>query len=134
EVLATKAADAAAASGTGRLVIAGGVSANRRLRERLAARAARDGFELSFPPLALCTDHGAMIALAGALRLAAGEGALPAGFEVRHRWPLESLAAPLPRCRRRPAGPPDSGGRLRLPLVRGGRGRARNCRRPGSWP
>src|SRR5690606_10091133 len=94
EVLATKAADAAMASGTGRPVIAGGVSANRRLRERLAARAAAGRFELSFPPLALCTDNGAMIALAGALRLAAGEGAIPGGFEVRPRWPLESLAAP----------------------------------------
>ncbi|MFA7505882.1 MAG: tRNA (adenosine(37)-N6)-threonylcarbamoyltransferase complex transferase subunit TsaD [Burkholderiaceae bacterium] len=96
EVLVTKAADAVEASGTGRLVIAGGVSANRRLRERLAARAADGGFEVHFPPLALCTDNGAMIALAGALRLAAGEGAIPAGFEVRPRWPLESLAAPAP--------------------------------------
>ena len=97
EVLATKAADAAVASGTGQLVIAGGVSANRRLRERLAARAESDGFALSFPPLALCTDNGAMIALAGALRLAAGEGAIAAGFDVRPRWALESLAAPRGR-------------------------------------
>ncbi|MEB2319161.1 MAG: tRNA (adenosine(37)-N6)-threonylcarbamoyltransferase complex transferase subunit TsaD [Pseudomonadota bacterium] len=94
EVLATKAADAVEVSGTGRLVIAGGVSANRRLRERLAVRAAAGSFEIHFPPLALCTDNGAMIAFAGALRLAAGEGAIPAGFEVRPRWPLASLDAP----------------------------------------
>src|SRR5690606_25604024 len=96
EVLATKAADAVEASGTGRLIIAGGVSANRRLRERLAERAAAGGFDTYFPPPALCTDNGAMIALAGAMRLAAGEGDVPAGFDVRPRWPLESLSAPAP--------------------------------------
>jgi len=96
EVLAAKAADAVEASGTGRLVIAGGVSANRRLRERLAGRAAAGGFEIHFPPPALCTDNGAMIALAGALRLAAGEGAIPGAFDVRPRWPLDSLSAPAP--------------------------------------
>lgn len=94
EVLATKAADTVEASGTGRLVVAGGVSANRRLRERLAARAAAAGFTVNFPPLELCTDNGAMIAYAGALRLAAGEGGVPAGFDVRPRWPLDTLHPP----------------------------------------
>ena len=78
------------------LVIAGGVSANRLLRERLAAAQSAEGFRVHFPEPALCTDNGAMIAFAGSLRLqalAAG-GALPGraeGFDVRPRWPLESL-------------------------------------------
>ncbi len=75
-----------------RLVVAGGVSANRRLRESFAAEQRRHGFEVYFPEQALCTDNGAMIALAGALRLAAGERpGVPVDFTVRPRWPLEEL-------------------------------------------
>jgi len=81
------------------LVIAGGVSANRCLRERLAAEQGRHGFAVHCPEPALCTDNGAMIALAGALRLAAMREAgrpLPApdAFDVRPRWPLDGLDAP----------------------------------------
>jgi N6-L-threonylcarbamoyladenine synthase len=100
DVLVHKAVAALRASGARRLVIAGGVSANRRLRERLDAARARDGFDVHFPELALCTDNGAMIAFAGALRLAALHGedgvrglAPPRSFSVRPRWPLDSLPA-----------------------------------------
>jgi N6-L-threonylcarbamoyladenine synthase len=77
-------------TGTERLVIAGGVGANRRLRETLAAAGRQDGFRTYFPRLAFCTDNGAMIALAGAIRLAAGQGQDEA-VRVSPRWDLESL-------------------------------------------
>ncbi len=96
EVLAAKAVRAVRESGHGRLVVAGGVSANRQLRERLIQAAERERFRVWFPPPALCTDNGAMIALAGALRLdaMARAGCLPSAprnFRVRPRWPLEEL-------------------------------------------
>ena len=76
DVLVSKAIRAVEQTGHSRLVIAGGVSANSELRRKLAAEAERlrlirPDFEVFFPPPALCTDNGAMIALAGALRLAA---------------------------------------------------------------
>jgi N6-L-threonylcarbamoyladenine synthase len=72
ETLAEKCRRALEATGHRRLVIAGGVGANRRLRERLAEVARGVGAELRFPRTEFCTDNGAMIALAGCLRLAAG--------------------------------------------------------------
>jgi N6-L-threonylcarbamoyladenine synthase len=69
EVLSKKSLAALKHTGYQRLVVAGGVGANRALRAALAQAAARDGFELFFPDLDLCTDNGAMIALAGAMRL-----------------------------------------------------------------
>jgi N6-L-threonylcarbamoyladenine synthase len=92
ETLAIKCRRALAATGARRLVIAGGVGANRRLRAQLAEAAEADGFRVHFPRPAFCTDNGAMIALAGALRLAAGQHADPA-IAVRPRWELESLEA-----------------------------------------
>ncbi|HRQ64674.1 MAG TPA: tRNA (adenosine(37)-N6)-threonylcarbamoyltransferase complex transferase subunit TsaD [Xanthomonadaceae bacterium] len=80
------------ATGRERLVVAGGVGANRRLREGLTADAARHGFRVYFPRLEFCTDNGAMIAMAGALRLAAGQHSALA-IEARPRWSLESLPA-----------------------------------------
>ena len=79
------------------MVVAGGVGANRALRAALdeAARAGR--FRVYYPEFELCTDNGAMIAFAGALRLAdqAGAGlAAPEGFSVKPRWELSSLEAP----------------------------------------
>jgi len=76
-----------------RLVVAGGVGANLALRARLDSEAARKGFEVFYPPLALCTDNGAMIAFAGALRL---RDRTPADgvFTVRPRWDLAELTAP----------------------------------------
>ncbi len=95
EVLAAKALAALKQTRMKSLVVAGGVGANRRLRERLDADAARKGARVFYPEPALCTDNGAMIAFAGALRLAAGERREggPA-VRVRPRWPLAELMRP----------------------------------------
>ena len=76
--------------GPRRLVVAGGVGANRQLRERLDDAARKRRFEVYYPELALCTDNGAMIALAGALRWRKDPGCAhaPGSFDVRPRWPL----------------------------------------------
>jgi N6-L-threonylcarbamoyladenine synthase len=77
-------------SGMKRLVIAGGVSANTRLREKLAAMAQAEGGELFYPGLAYCTDNGAMIAYAGCMRLLAGQSD-DLAIRAQPRWNLESL-------------------------------------------
>jgi N6-L-threonylcarbamoyladenine synthase len=92
DVLVAKSIAAVAAASLGRLVVAGGVGANRSLRERLAAAMKRRDVELYFPALEFCTDNGAMIALAGALRLQCAEAGY--GFTVRPRWELASVEAP----------------------------------------
>jgi N6-L-threonylcarbamoyladenine synthase len=75
-----------------RFVVAGGVAANRTVRARLQATAAAAGFSFDAPPLIYCTDNAAMIALAGAERLALG---LTDGLDAaaRPRWPLDAAAA-----------------------------------------
>ena len=89
EVLVKKALRAVRDSGLRRLVVAGGVGANRELRRQLDAGAARARIEVFYPELEFCTDNGAMIALAGALRFCAGKSIKPAGaFAVKPRWPL----------------------------------------------
>jgi N6-L-threonylcarbamoyladenine synthase len=94
DVLVAKSLAALEATGLERMVVAGGVGANRSLRARLDAAVARRGARVHYPELALCTDNGAMIALAGALRLAHGRGgAVDGGFDVKPRWPLAELAA-----------------------------------------
>ncbi|CAG1008473.1 tRNA N6-adenosine threonylcarbamoyltransferase [Burkholderiales bacterium] len=93
EVLVAKALAAVEKTGAERLVVAGGVGANRALRERLSAQAATQGLEVYYPPLEFCTDNGAMIALAGALRLA-HDGCLHYRYSVRPRWPLDELRPP----------------------------------------
>jgi N6-L-threonylcarbamoyladenine synthase len=94
EVLVAKSLAALEATGLNALVVAGGVGANRVLRERFAQRAAPRGIRVCFPDQRLCTDNGAMIAFAGALRLSAGGALAPAigTFSVRPRWPLQELS------------------------------------------
>ncbi|MGB9428397.1 MAG: tRNA (adenosine(37)-N6)-threonylcarbamoyltransferase complex transferase subunit TsaD [Gammaproteobacteria bacterium] len=79
-------------TGQRRLVVAGGVGANRSLRVRLQERVRQLGGEVFYPRLEFCTDNGAMIAYAGCLRLA--QDAKPASLAVTARWPLDSLVAP----------------------------------------
>ncbi|MBF0254998.1 MAG: tRNA (adenosine(37)-N6)-threonylcarbamoyltransferase complex transferase subunit TsaD [Gammaproteobacteria bacterium] len=74
------------------LVLAGGVSANQRLRQRMAEECAKMSARAWYPRLEFCTDNGAMIAFAGCLRLKAGESA-GTSFGVTPRWPMEQLAA-----------------------------------------
>ena len=90
EVLVAKSVSGLAREGLDQLVVAGGVGANNALREAMSKKAGREGFEVFYPPQDLCTDNGAMIAFAGALRLAAGAPA-GKGFTVRARWDLEEL-------------------------------------------
>ena len=78
-----------------RLVAAGGVAANARLRAALADMAEREGFALHVPPVSLCGDNAAMIAWAGAERLAHGL-AETGDFEARARWPLDAAAPKAP--------------------------------------
>jgi len=89
DVLVAKCALAVERSGLTRLVVAGGVGANRQLRAAMDARARAQGFDVYYPEAELCTDNGAMIALAAALRLRAGlAGDARRGFTVRPRWDL----------------------------------------------
>ncbi len=94
EVLVAKCAAAIEQSGLERLVVAGGVGANARLRASLERASARSGFRVHYPPLEFCTDNGAMIALAGALRLGRESGRQRGSraFTVRPRWDLAGLA------------------------------------------
>lgn len=93
EVLVEKSAAALEQTGLRQLVVAGGVGANRQLREQLSAKAAQSGFRVFYPELEFCTDNGAMIAFAGAMRMQERRHAAPAtgAFTVRPRWPLEQL-------------------------------------------
>ncbi len=73
-----------------RLVVAGGVGANRRLRTQMDAMAVQENGEVFYPRPAFCTDNGAMIAYAGWQRLRAGQ-VEPLAFKPRARWPMEEL-------------------------------------------
>lgn len=92
ETLAIKCKRALKQTGLTRLVIAGGVSANQRLRSRLAEVCEQNNAEVYYPRLEFCTDNGAMIAFAGCQRLLAGERE-GLGFSARARWPMGELAA-----------------------------------------
>ncbi len=92
DTLAIKCARALDAAGCNTLVVAGGVGANRRLRAKLQAMAETRGGRVCFPRPALCTDNGAMIAFAGALRLQAGQHD-DASVRVAPRWDMASLPA-----------------------------------------
>ena len=95
EVLVKKSMRALAQTGLKRLVVAGGVGANSALRAQLNAQCQQQGVRVHYPELHLCTDNGAMIAMAAAMRIQAvpdlrmnPDGA----FDVRPRWPLQELS------------------------------------------
>ena len=92
DVLTAKCRRALESEGLQRLVVAGGVGANTRLRERLVAEVHLIGGRVYFPPLRLCTDNGAMIAFAAALKYPAGRAG-ETSFPVFPRWDLADAAA-----------------------------------------
>jgi len=95
DVLVAKCALAMERTGLTQLVVAGGVGANQRLRAALDARGRAAGFDVLYPEPELCTDNGAMIALAAALRLEAGLGGPDSrAFSVRPRWDLSAAGRP----------------------------------------
>jgi N6-L-threonylcarbamoyladenine synthase len=94
DTLVGKSLRALQATGSSRLVVAGGVSANKSLRERLAAAVSDAGAQAWYPRPAFCTDNAAMVAHAGFLRLSAGERFAGRGVGARARWPLDELSAP----------------------------------------
>ena len=91
DVLVTKSLAACQQRGAERLVVAGGVGANQRLRQRLTADAQARGIQVFYPRLEFCTDNGAMIAFAGAQRMAHAKADL--SFVVKPRWNLAELTA-----------------------------------------
>jgi N6-L-threonylcarbamoyladenine synthase len=95
EVLVKKSLAALERSALDRIVVAGGVGANRRLRAQLDAACGKRGVRVHYPELSLCTDNGAMIALAAAMRLQAGvqEARADYAFDVKPRWPLEAITS-----------------------------------------
>jgi N6-L-threonylcarbamoyladenine synthase len=99
EVLVKKSMAALIQTGLTRLVVAGGVGANQLLRAELNQACAKRGVRVHYPELHLCTDNGAMIAMAAAMRVQAGLWSPPMGvhdhsFAVRPRWPLAAIASP----------------------------------------
>ena len=91
-VLVSKSEKALKQTGCKHVVLAGGVGANLQLRTALNDKAKRNGFEVHYPPLDLCTDNGVMIAFAGALRLIEkNNGSTTSGaFDIKPRWDLQS--------------------------------------------
>jgi N6-L-threonylcarbamoyladenine synthase len=94
EVLLKKSLSALQDTGLDRLVVAGGVGANRHLRAQLNAACAKRGVRVHYPELHLCTDNGAMIAMAAAMRLQAQPTLAQKNysFDVKPRWPLADLS------------------------------------------
>lgn len=95
DVLLAKCLSALKHTGLKRLVIAGGVGANTQLRTALNSAALKRRFQVYYPELEFCTDNGAMIAFAGALRLKANPqlATYQYSFNVKPRWPLDELGA-----------------------------------------
>ncbi|RTK99060.1 MAG: tRNA (adenosine(37)-N6)-threonylcarbamoyltransferase complex transferase subunit TsaD [Proteobacteria bacterium] len=91
DVLLKKSLSAIQQTGMKRLVVSGGVSANLTLRRKFDEMAKKHHIEVFYPPLSLCTDNGAMIALAGAIRYASGS--YDYSYSVYPRWDLSSLGA-----------------------------------------
>ncbi len=92
EVLVSKALFALKQTGLKQLVIAGGVGANQLLRSQLNAAATRKGIQVFYPALEFCTDNGAMIAFAGALRLRQQEPQVGYAFDIKPRWDLQQIS------------------------------------------
>jgi N6-L-threonylcarbamoyladenine synthase len=94
EVLVKKSMSAMTQTGLKRLVVAGGVGANAALRSQLNAVCRQRGIRVHYPELHLCTDNGAMIALAAGMRLQAGLQDLQTAytFDVKPRWPLADIS------------------------------------------
>ena len=97
DVLLKKSLAALRQTGLKRLVVAGGVGANRPLRAQLSQACQRMGVRVHYPELHLCTDNGAMIAMAAAMRLQAGvdQAGRTYAFDVKPRWPLAQDLAPV---------------------------------------
>lgn len=93
EVLTAKCMAALRETGLDRLIVSGGVGANKRLRERLDQATKRKLCQVHYPRLEFCTDNGAMIAFAGAMRMKHAKGGDHA-FTVRPRWDLAELQKP----------------------------------------
>lgn len=95
EVLLKKSMSALKDTGLRRLVVAGGVGANRLLRRQLDAACAQAGVRVHYPEMHLCTDNGAMIAMAAAMRLDSNmqKAGRDYAFDVKPRWPLSDLSA-----------------------------------------
>jgi len=91
EVLVSKALSALKQTGLKQLVVAGGVGANQRLRTQLDQAASKHGFRVFYPDLEFCTDNGAMIAFAAALRLQQQEAKRDYRFNVKPRWDLQQI-------------------------------------------
>ena len=93
DVLVRKTLTALKDTGMRRVVVAGGVGANKLLRAQLNAACAKRQIRVHYPELHLCTDNGAMIAMAAAMRLQAGreQAEKTYAFDVKPRWPLDSL-------------------------------------------
>ena len=96
EVLTIKCMSALRETGLDNLIVSGGVGANAKLREKLNAATKRKLCKVSYPRLEFCTDNGAMIAFAGAMRLKAMQSNTDANysFSVKPRWNLSELQAP----------------------------------------
>ena len=96
EVLTTKCMSALRETGLDNLIVSGGVGANAKLREKLNAATKRKLCKVSYPRLEFCTDNGAMIAFAGAMRLSAmhQDASKNYSFSVKPRWNLSELLAP----------------------------------------
>ena len=95
EVLVKKSMAALKQTGLDRLVVAGGVGANRSLRAQLNAACRAMGVRVHYPELQFCSDNGAMIAMAAAMRLQSGEqkASTVYAFDVKPRWPLNQIQA-----------------------------------------